>query len=156
MLKLTVIALGQKMPDWVSAACQEFIKRLTDAITIQIIEIPIHKRGKASDLSRLLEKEKRLMHSVIPANAYLIALDSRGKMFTSEQLATKLAQLQHVTSHVCCLIGGPEGLDTELLAQCNERWSLSSLTLPHTLARILLLETIYRSWSILHNHPYHK
>jgi len=156
MLKFTLIALGNKMPDWVIAASQEFIKRLSDGISIQLIEIPIHSRAKSSDLSRILEKEQRLLKAAIPPQCYLIALDRLGKQFSSEQLAVKIAQLQHITSHLCCIIGGPEGLSPEILTLCDERWSLSSLTLPHTLARIVLLETLYRSWSILHNHPYHK
>ncbi len=156
MLKLTLIALGDKMPDWVCRASQEFIKRLSDNVVVQVIEIPLRKRGKSSDLTRVLEKEMQLTRAAIPSSTYLIALDRSGQQFSSEQLADKLAQLQHITSHLCCLIGGPEGLATELVAQCNERWSLSLLTLPHTLARIVLLETLYRSLSILHHHPYHK
>ena len=156
MLKLTLIAFGNKMPDWVSQASQEFIKRLSDGISIQLIELPIMKRGKPSDLARILEKEEQLLRAAIPAQCYLVALDSTGKQFSSTQLATKLAQLQQITPHICCIIGGPEGLAPGLVAECNERWSLSTLTFPHTLARIILLETIYRSWSILHNHPYHK
>ena len=156
MLKFTLIALGNKMPEWVTQASQEFIKRLSDSIQIQLIEIPIHSRGKSSDLIRILEKEQRLIKAAIPPQVYLIALDRLGKQFSSEQLSAKLAQLQHISSHLCCIIGGPEGIAPELLELCNERWSLSSLTMPHTIARIVLLETLYRSWSILQNHPYHK
>ena len=156
MLKLTLIVLGHKMPDWVATASNEFIKRLSDGISIQLIEIPIQKRGKSSDLARVLDKETQLIHAAIPTHAYLIALDRLGNLFSSEELAVKLNQLQHITSHLCCLIGGPEGLAPEVLSRCKERWSLSPLTLPHTIARIVLLETLYRSWSILHNHPYHK
>jgi 23S rRNA (pseudouridine1915-N3)-methyltransferase len=156
MLRLTLIAFGNKMPAWVSQASGEFIKRLSDGIAIQLIELPILKRGKASDLARILEKEEQLLRAAIPPQSYLVALDRTGKQLSSEQLASKLAHLQQITPHLCCIIGGPEGLAEELVAECNERWSLSSLTFPHTIARVILLETIYRSWSILHNHPYHK
>lgn len=156
MLKITLVAMGNKMPSWVNEACQEFSKRLQDGVNVQLIEIPLFKRGKSADLSRILDKELTLMRTAIPSNARLIALDKGGETFSSEALASKLQHVQHVSSHVCFLIGGPEGLAEALLAQSHERWSLSTLTLPHALARIVLLETLYRAWSILHNHPYHK
>lgn len=148
--------MGNKMPSWVNEACQEFSKRLQDGVNVQLIEIPLFKRGKSAELSRILDKELVLMRTAIPSNARLIALDKGGETFSSEALASKLQHVQHVSSHLCFLIGGPEGLAAAVLAQCHERWSLSTLTLPHALARIVLLETLYRAWSILHNHPYHK
>ncbi len=144
------------MPAWVEQAAQEYTKRLQDGISLSIIEIPLIKRGKSTDTSRIMEKEMMQMSAVIPHNARLIALDVTGESFSSEQLADKIARLQQMTSHLCFLIGGPEGLSSELLARSNERWSLSRLTLPHTLVRITLLEALYRAWSILHHHPYHK
>ena len=156
MLKITVIAVGNKMPLWVEQAIQDFSKRLQDGVAVSIIEIPLLRRGKSSDLSRLMEKEMAMMRAAIPNNARLIALDISGESFSSEQLAVKLESLQQICSHLCFLIGGPEGLAAPLVARSDERWSLSKLTLPHTLARILLLETLYRSWSIIHHHPYHK
>lgn len=144
------------MPGWVEQAAQEYTKRLQDGIALSIIEIPLIKRGKSTDISRIMEKEMMLMSAAIPHNARLIALDITGESFTSEQLADKIARLQQITSHLCFLIGGPEGLSQELIARSCERWSLSRLTLPHTLVRITLLEALYRAWSILHHHPYHK
>jgi len=156
MLKITLIALGNKMPTWVDQAVQEFTKRLQDGVAVTIYEIPLLRRGKSTDLARIMEKEMALVSAAIPNGAYLIALDVTGESFSSEQLAGKLARLQQINSHLCFLIGGPEGLSLPLVARSNERWSLSKLTLPHTLARIVLMETLYRAWSILHNHPYHK
>ena len=156
LIKITLITLGNKMPRWVDEAVHEFSKRLQESALLQLIEIPLLRRGKSTDLSRILEKEMVLMKMAIPSGARLIALDLNGESFTSEQLAIKIERLQHIASHVCFLIGGPEGLSKELLTQCDERWSLSNLTLPHTLARIILLETIYRAFSILNHHPYHK
>ncbi|MFA5959116.1 MAG: 23S rRNA (pseudouridine(1915)-N(3))-methyltransferase RlmH [Tatlockia sp.] len=156
MVKITLIACGNKMPAWVSEAARDYSKRLQEFASFHLIEIPLAKRGKASDLTRIMEKEAALINAAIPGNARLIALDSRGQSFTSEQLATKIVQLQQTTSHLCLLIGGPEGLASEILAKAHEKWSLSQLTLPHPLVRILFLETIYRSFSIIHNHPYHK
>ena len=97
-----------------------------------------------------------IMNAAIPNGARIIALDLAGESFTSEQLSVKIERLQQITSHLCFLIGGPEGLSLEILARSNERWSLSMLTLPHTLVRITLVEALYRAWSILHHHPYHK
>jgi 23S rRNA (pseudouridine1915-N3)-methyltransferase len=156
MLKITLITMGNKMPTWVNDASQEFIKRLQDQVQFNLIEIPLTKRSKTSDLSRIIEKETQLMRAAIPPQARLIALDKSGHSFSSEQLANRLEQLQQVSSHLCFTIGGPEGFSSTLLAQAHEKWSLSTLTFPHTIARIVLIETLYRAWSILHHHPYHK
>ncbi|RUQ81895.1 23S rRNA (pseudouridine(1915)-N(3))-methyltransferase RlmH [Legionella septentrionalis] len=156
MFKITLVTLGNKMPLWVQQGMQEYAKRLQDGIQLSLIEIPLIRRGKSADLSRILEKEMALMSAAIPAGARLIALDMKGEMFSSEGLAAKLAQLQQVNSHVCVLIGGPEGLSSQLIKRSHEQWSLSKLTLPHPLARIVFIEAIYRAWCILHHHPYHK
>lgn len=156
MVKITLVTLGNKMPGWVDEAVREYSKRLSESASLNLIEIPLLRRGKSTDLSRILEKEMQTMRAAIPHGARLIALDIQGDSFTSEALALKIKKLQHISSHLCFLIGGPEGLSPELLALCDERWSLSQLTLPHPLARIILLETLYRAYSIINNHPYHK
>ncbi|MBA2651413.1 MAG: 23S rRNA (pseudouridine(1915)-N(3))-methyltransferase RlmH [Tatlockia sp.] len=156
MFKITLISCANKMPAWVNTAVSEFSKRLQDFASINLIEIPLSKRGKSTDLSRILEKEAALMSAAIPSGARIIALDISGESFSSEKLAAKLELLQQISSHLCFLIGGPEGLAQTLLDRSHERWSLSQLTLPHPLVRVVLLEALYRSWSIIHNHPYHK
>ena len=156
MLKLTVIALGNKMPDWVVKGSDDYAKRFNDGIALKFIEIPLMRRTKTSDLVRILEKETSLIKEVLPSGARLIALDVEGKAFKSEELAHKITQLQQISSHLCFIIGGPEGLSQDILNRCDERWSLSKLTLPHPLVRIILLETLYRAWTIINNHPYHK
>lgn len=148
--------MGHKLPNWVEHAAQEYRKRLQDKVTLSLIEIPLLVRNKSSDIVRIMEKERQAMLAAIPSNTYQIALELHGQMFTSEQLANKLTMLQNTHSHLCFLIGGPEGLAPSLSKQCQEAWSLSKLTLPHTLARITLLEALYRSWAIMQNHPYHK
>lgn len=156
MVKITLVACGSKMPSWVNEAVAEYSKRLQEYASFTLIEIPLAKRGKSSDLTRILEKEAALIAAAIPNGARVIALDIGGDSFSSEKLALKLEQLQHIASHLCFLIGGPEGLVPAIVARSNERWSLSSLTLPHPFVRIVLLEALYRAWSIIHNHPYHK
>ncbi len=156
MLKITVITLGNKMPDWVNQGTHDYAKRFNDGIQLKLIEIPLIRRSKSSDLTRIMEKEASLIKEALPTGARLIALEIGGKSYSSEELALKITQLQQTASHLCFLIGGPEGLSQETLKLCNESWSLSKLTLPHPLVRIVLLETLYRAWSIINNHPYHK
>ena len=156
MLKLTIIACGNKMPAWVNEAAGDYCKRLKEFVTFNLIEIPLQKRSKSSDLVRIMEKESALMNAAIPSGAHVIALEIEGETFSSEKLAARLEALQQTTSHLCLLIGGPEGLSQASLARCQARWSLSALTLPHPLVRIILLEALYRAWSIINNHPYHK
>jgi 23S rRNA (pseudouridine1915-N3)-methyltransferase len=156
MLKITVITLGNKMPKWVTQGTQDYAKRFNDGILLKIIEIPLISRTKSSDLTRIMERESSLVQEALPNNARIIALEIKGKSFSSEELALKITQLQQTSSHLCFLIGGPEGLSQKLLNLCDEHWSLSKLTFPHPLVRILLLETVYRAWSIINGHPYHK
>ncbi|MDI1351368.1 MAG: 23S rRNA (pseudouridine(1915)-N(3))-methyltransferase RlmH [bacterium] len=156
MLKITIITLGNKMPDWVNQGANEYAKRFNDGIQLKLIEIPLFRRSKSTDLSRIMEKEASLIKEAFPNNARIIALDIEGKSFSSDGLALRLTQLQQLSSHFCFIVGGPEGLTSETINLCDERWSLSKLTLPHPLVRIILLETLYRAWSIINNHPYHK
>ena len=156
MFKITIVAIGNKMPQWIDQGSQEYVKRFNDGIQLKLVEIPLIKRGKGSDLNRIREKEASLIKEAIPSGARIIALAIQGNSFTSEELASKINQLQHVTSHLCFLIGGPEGFLQEILSLSDEHWSLSKLTLPHPMVRLILLEALYRAWSIINNHPYHK
>ena len=156
MFKITLIAFGSKMPAWVNTAVVEFSKRLKEFAHFTLIEIPLIKRGKITDLSRIMEKESALMNEAIPPNVTLVALAIDGKTLGSEELAKKILAIQQVSHHLCLLIGGPEGHSQAVLARCQEKWSLSKLTLPHPLARIVLLEAIFRAFTINNNHPYHK
>lgn len=156
MLKISIISLGNKMPEWVTAGTNEYAKRFADGVQFKLIEIPLMNRTKASDMQRILEKESALLKQAIPKSSYLIALESTGKSFSSEELAEKISLVQHKNSHLCFLIGGPEGLASDVVQMADERWSLSRLTLPHPLVRIFLVETLYRAWTIMNKHPYHK
>ncbi len=156
MLKITLITIGAKMPSWVEQGAREYAKRLKETAQLKIIEIPLTKRGKSSNLNRILEKEADEIISNLPSQARIIALDIEGKTFSSPELAIKINQLQLETSHLCFIIGGPEGLMDKVLELSHEKWSLSKLTLPHPLVRVILLEALYRAWSINAGHPYHK
>lgn len=156
MLKVTLIVCGNKMPSWINEGVEEYRKRLQEFIQLNVIEIPLAKRGSGSDLKRILEKEASFILDAIPQHTHVICLDSQGIEFTSVKLAKKIEQLQLINSHWCFIIGGPEGIDSKILKESNEQWSLSQLTLPHPLVRLVFLEAFYRAWTIVRNHPYHK
>jgi 23S rRNA (pseudouridine1915-N3)-methyltransferase len=156
MRKLTLIACGHKMPTWVEQAVCHFSKHLQAYTKFTLIQIPSSRRRPNCPTATICLDEATKIMAVIPVNARLIAFDVVGTSFSSHALAVKLSALQQITSHLCLLIGGPYGLSPQLLAQTVERWSLSTLTLPHPLVRIIALETLYRAFSMIHNHPYHK
>lgn len=156
MVKLTIICLGNKMPNWVNEAIDVFAKRLREFCNLNLIELPLQKRGKAHSLKNIQDKEAESMLKHIPEGSYVIALDVNGRAMSSEQLAKRVDQLQQTQPHLCLLIGGPEGFDESVIRRASEKWSLSPLTLPHPIARIVLFESLYRSWTILSDHPYHK
>lgn len=156
MFKLTLIACGNKMPSWVECAVNDYSKRLKEFIHFSLVEIPLIKRTKTSDLARLLDKESSTLLAAIPEQSYVIGLDSKGKSFTSDALASTFEKMQQHHSHASLLIGGPEGFLGKTRERCDTMWSLSALTLSHPLVRVVTLEAIYRAWAIINNHPYHK
>lgn len=155
-MKLKLLAVGQKMPQWVSDGYQEYARRLPRDCSLNLIEIAPAKRGKTSQPEQwMLEESKRIL-SHIAASDHVVALDVIGKNWSTPQLAENLAIWQQQGSDVSLVIGGPDGLDPDCLSRANQRWSLSALTLPHPLVRVLLAEQLYRAWTILQNHPYHR
>jgi len=146
-MKLFVMAVGHKMPQWVEVAIQDYVKRMPKDAPILIKELK-------PDVSPAKESIKIREH--IPKNSFVIALDERGKDLTTLQMSEQFVQWQHLGKDIYLIIGGANGLDSELKASCHALWRLSSLTLPHALARLLLVEQLYRSWTILQNHPYHR
>lgn len=144
------------MPDWVQTGYGEYAKRLPRECALELREIPLATRGKNSDIARAIEKESEAMLASIPAQERVIALDVLGKPQTTELLAESLRNWQMQGGNTSLLIGGPDGLSADCLARANQRWSLSGLTLPHPLVRIVLAEQLYRAWSLLNNHPYHR
>ena len=151
-----MIAVGTRMPAWVEAGISEYRKRLPPEIQFDIREIALGRRGKNADIARAMAEEGEAMLAAIAPRDHVIALDVRGKSLSTEQLAAKLALWQMEGDDVSLLVGGPDGLASSCLERASERWSLSALTLPHPLVRVLFAEQIYRAWSINHNHPYHR
>lgn len=144
------------MPSWVIDGYAEYAKRMPHDYRMQLIEITPEKRTKNSDISKITAIEETKIVAAIPKGSYCIALDRVGKMHDTKTLAKKL-QTWHDNQHtICFTIGGPEGFSENFLKQADEIWSLSAMTFPHPLVRIVLAEQLYRAWSITVNHPYHR
>lgn len=155
-MRISVIAVGKRMPDWVEAGVDEYRKRLPAELGFAIRELPLARRSKNQNTVRAVEAEGEAMLAAIPAGDRAIALDVAGRTISTEKLAQSLAQWRLEGVSVSLLVGGPDGLSHACLQRADERWSLSALTLPHPLVRILVAEQLYRAWSILNNHPYHR
>lgn len=155
-MKLIIIAVGNKMPSWVTEAFTDYQKRFPPEMKLVLEEIaPVKRNGKNSD-EKAKDQEAKMILEALPKKAYIIALDERGKQFTSLELGDKVRVWQNLGMDVVLIIGGPNGLTDEVRNKANELWSLSKLTLPHPLVRVFLAETIYRGWSIYANLPYHR
>ena len=155
-MKLHIIAIGKGMPAWVSTGFSEYIDRLPADYHAQCIEIPAEKRTKKADMQKIMAAEESKIKLVMPKGAFCIALDRIGKTVSTAALAKDLQTWHDNQQVICFVIGGPEGLSTDFLNQANTVWSLSALTLPHPLVRVVLAEQLYRAWSINVNHPYHR
>jgi rRNA large subunit m3Psi methyltransferase RlmH len=155
-VKVRIIAVGTKMPAWVEQGYAEYAKRMPRDCVVELVELPLAQRGKNTDIARAMEKEGEEMLAAIGKGEQVIALDVKGKSWSTEQLAEQMANWRMSGSNYCLLIGGPDGLAPQCLAKAQIHWSLSALTLPHPLVRILVIEQLYRACSILQNHPYHK
>ena len=153
---IRVAAVGQRMPDWVSMAWQEYARRFPRNIRLEIHEIPMERRGKNADIARLKDQEGWALLDSVPRDAHIIAMDERGKQWRTMDLATRLEDWMSGGRDVCLLVGGPDGLSNECRAQAPQTWSLGPLTLPHPLVRVVLAEQLYRAWSIVNHHPYHR
>ena len=155
-MRLRILAIGTKMPDWVEAGCNEYLKRLPPELRIEVVELPLGKRGKGADIQRAIMREGEAMLKAIGERDQVIALEVQGKSWSTGDLAVNLQHWQGSGDNVSLLVGGPDGLAPACLARADSRWSLSPLTLPHPLVRVLLAEQLYRAWSINAGHPYHR
>ena len=155
-MRIHIVAIGQRMPAWVQQAVSEYSKRMPAHCRIEFRELAAEHRGKNADLDRILNSEGASLLKAIPKGCFVIALDRTGKQFDTHALADHFRQWMTDGRDVALLIGGPEGLPTQVLEQSDAVWSLSSLTFAHPLVRVLLAEQLYRAWAITENHPYHK
>jgi 23S rRNA (pseudouridine1915-N3)-methyltransferase len=155
-VRIQLIAIGTRMPAWVSAGFLEYAKRMPPECPLEVVEIPLQKRGKGADIARLLRREGERMLAAIPGGSRVLALDGRGRQWNTEELATELDRWLAGGRDLALLVGGPEGLAPACRQRAERLWSLSALTLPHPLVRVLVAEQIYRAWSIRSGHPYHR
>ena len=155
-MQIHLISVGNRMPDWVKTGYEEYAKRLPRECELLLKEIPLSQRGKNCDLTRLIKDEGERMNAAIPSGTHVVALEVMGKSWTTPELALSLKRWLESGKHIALLIGGPDGLTDLAKTRADEYWSLSALTFPHPLVRIMVAEQLYRAWSILHNHPYHR
>lgn len=155
-MRIRLIAVGTKMPSWVEQGFAEYAKRLPHDCRIELVEIPLGHRGKNQPINKAIEQEGQAMLAAMKPQNTCVALEVLGKPWSTEQLSKQMSNWRMEGQDVDLLVGGPNGLSPQCTKLAKQKWSLSPLTLPHPLVRIMLAEQLYRAWTILNNHPYHK
>ena len=155
-MQLLVLAAGTRMSAWVQSGWEEYARRFPRGLSLELKEIPLARRTGRAQLERLRDTESSALLSAAPAGFRRIALDQRGRQWTTLELAGQLENWMREEHGVCFLVGGPDGLSPECRSEADESWSLGRLTLPHPLVRVVLAEQLYRAWTITRNHPYHR
>lgn len=156
-MRLRMLCAGQRMPGWVSEGMDSYCQRMPREMPVELTEIPLAKRpGRNPDIARAVAAEGRQMLSGVRPSDHVIALEVTGRPWSTEQLAEKMKDWQMQGQDLAFLVGGPDGLSAECRRRADAQWSLSPLTLPHPLVRILLAEQLYRAWTVINNHPYHR
>ncbi|MBD8051195.1 23S rRNA (pseudouridine(1915)-N(3))-methyltransferase RlmH [Limnohabitans radicicola] len=154
-MKLLIVAVGQRVPDWAQTAWDDYAKRFPPELKVELKAVKTEPRGSKT-LETLYAAERERIEAAIPRGCRIVALDERGTNLTTKALADKLRHWQLEADDVALVIGGPDGLDPEFKKLAHERIRLSDLTLPHAMVRVLLIEQLYRAWSVNANHPYHR
>ena len=154
-MRLTIVAVGLKVPDWAQTAYDDYAKRFPPEIKVELKAVKTEPRASKT-LDTLLSAEKARIEGAIVRGTHIVALDERGTSVTTVALAARLTAWQLSGDDVAIVIGGPDGLDSNFKKAAHERLRLSDLTLPHAMVRVLLIEQLYRAWSITINHPYHR
>lgn len=155
-MRLHVLAVGERIPAWAFEACADYQKRFPPHSPLRIIAVPAPRRGRNPDVTRLREQEFRALAARTPKNAFTVALDETGDACTTDRLARRLEAWMHQETDVTFWIGGPDGLAPAARRSARQVWSLSPLTLPHALARVVVVEQLYRALCVLDDHPYHR
>ena len=154
-MRLIIVAVGQRVPDWAQTAWDDYAKRFPYELKVELKTVKTEPRSSKS-LETLYAAERARIEAVIPKGCRIVALDERGTNLTTVALAQKLQHWQVESDDVALVIGGPDGLDPAFKKAAHERIRLSDLTLPHAMVRVVLIEQLYRAWSINANHPYHR
>ena len=155
-MRLQLVAVGNKMPDWVTTGYEEYARRLPPDMPLQLTEVTAGKRGKKANIARITENEGEQMLAQVGKGSRIVTLEVEGRPWTTPKLAKRMQQWQLDGRDVSLLIGGPEGLAPACIAASEEKWSLSPLTLPHPMVRVIVAEALFRAWSLNNNHPYHR
>src|SRR5688572_19591088 len=155
-MKLRVLAVGHRMPAWVDAGFNEYARRMPPDARIELIAVKAQARAGGSSVLRALEAEDKRIRAALPAGSIKVVLDERGKLLSTKDLAGRIERWRTMGRDVAFVVGGADGLAETVKRGAELAWSLSPLTLPHGLARVVLAEQLYRAVSILHNHPYHR
>jgi 23S rRNA (pseudouridine1915-N3)-methyltransferase len=155
-MKLIVVAVGTRMPDWVEAGWKEYARRMPPDCPLELREVKPEPRTSGKTAAQMMQAEARRIEAAIPAGAMRIALDEHGKDLDTMALAGELEHWRGAGSDIAFIIGGPDGLDAAFKQGCRKKLRLSSLTLPHPMVRIVLAEQLYRAWAIMTGHPYHR
>ena len=153
-MRIRLLAVGQKMPDWVTTGYLDYAKRLNDDVRLELVEISAAKRSKNSEVDKMKQQEGEALLAAIHVNERVIALEVGGKEHSTQALSQQMNDWLQGGKNICLLVGGPDGPD--VIKRADALWSLSPLTLPHPLVRILLAEQLYRAWTLLKGHPYHR
>lgn len=155
-MRLIVAAVGTRMPDWIAAGYAEFAKRLPRDCPLELVEVKAEPRTSGKTPAAMMAAEAERLRQALPTRRRLVILDERGDDVSTRQLAERMKKWMSLGDDVAFVIGGPDGLAPELKDAADERLRLSSLTLPHAMVRVLLAEALYRAWSLMNNHPYHR
>ncbi|HET7525637.1 MAG TPA: 23S rRNA (pseudouridine(1915)-N(3))-methyltransferase RlmH [Burkholderiaceae bacterium] len=155
-MRLVIVAVGQRQPAWAREAFDEFAKRMPAQLRLELIEVKAEPRSDSRSPEQMMASEAQRLRAATPAGAWRVVLDENGQRRTTAQLAQRLEHWRGLGRDVALLIGGPDGLSVGLKDSADETLRLSDLTLPHALARVLLAEAVYRAWSVLARHPYHR
>jgi 23S rRNA (pseudouridine1915-N3)-methyltransferase len=155
-MKLLIVSVGHKMPDWIAAGFSEYTKRMPREAQIALTEIRPEPRSTGKSTAQIIEAEAQRILAALPQNCRRIALDERGVQPTTRQLAAQMQDWMREGRDIAFIIGGADGLHDSVKRAAQQSLALSSLTLPHALVRVLLAEQLYRAYSLMHNHPYHR
>lgn len=155
-MQLQIISIGQKMPQWVDTACDDYIKRLPRELAIQWTTLPLAQRKANSSADHFKQREAEKIQQKIAPGSYNLALDEHGRHWSSQDWAKNLQHWMQEYPKVNFIIGGPDGLSKSLLQNCHQTVSFGAMTMPHALVRVVLIEQLYRAWTISKNHPYHR
>ncbi len=155
-MRITILAVGQRQPAWADAAVSDYLSRFPAEFKVELKQVKAEQRSANAPMARILSAEAARIRAAVPNGAQLIALDEHGNDWTTQKLADQLRRWRDSAEDVAFAIGGADGLDQDLKRDARMRLRLSSLTLPHALARVVLAEQLYRAWSVLANHPYHR